>query len=101
MWRVVRADVECGCRIKISRLPAYQKVLTLGRERDNAILLDIGCCCEDFYISMTCFLERLTSESVGNDTRKVIADGFPAKRVLASDIQKGTRSSVTIKLPDD
>jgi len=56
-------------KIKIARLPAYQKVLTLGRERDNAILLDIGCC-------------------FGNDTRKVVSDGFPLKGVVASDIHK-------------
>ncbi|KAF7367635.1 hypothetical protein MSAN_00827100 [Mycena sanguinolenta] len=29
---------------RISELPAYKEVLKLGRERDNAILLDIGCC---------------------------------------------------------
>jgi len=50
-------------------LPAYEKVLALGRERDNAILLDLGCC-------------------FGNDTRKAVADGFPMKGVVASDIHK-------------
>lgn len=33
-------------RIKIARSPVYQDVLKLGRERPNAILLDLGCCCE-------------------------------------------------------
>lgn len=55
-------------KIKISRLPAYQNALKLGRERQNAVFLDIGCC-------------------FGNDTRKIIADGFPVEGVLASDIQ--------------
>jgi len=40
---------EDECRIKIARLPAYDKVLALGRERDNAILLDLGCCCKDVF----------------------------------------------------
>lgn len=33
-------------RLKISRIPAYSAVLKLSRERKDAILLDIGCCCE-------------------------------------------------------
>ena len=50
--------VSCGIVIKfrgtyslalqagMAVLPAYQSVLKLGRERPNAILLDIGACCE-------------------------------------------------------
>jgi hypothetical protein len=26
-------------------LPAYERVMRLGRERKDPILLDIGCCC--------------------------------------------------------
>jgi len=57
-------------KLKISRLPAYQSALKIGRERENAIFLDIGCC-------------------FGNDTRKIIADGFPIGGALASDIHRG------------
>ncbi|KAH7910777.1 hypothetical protein BJ138DRAFT_1064440 [Hygrophoropsis aurantiaca] len=56
-------------RLKISKLPAYQGVLTLGRERKDAILLDIGCC-------------------FGNDARKAVVDGFPVRNVLTSDLRR-------------
>ncbi|EJD41306.1 hypothetical protein AURDEDRAFT_186649 [Auricularia subglabra TFB-10046 SS5] len=54
------------CRLRMSRHPVYHDVLTLGRERPGAILLELGCC-------------------FGNDVRKAAADGFPASRILASD----------------
>jgi len=56
-------------RPRISRLPAYHSVLKLGRERNNAILVDIGCC-------------------FGDCTRKIVADGFPITGVLGFDIEK-------------
>ncbi|KAF8481384.1 hypothetical protein JB92DRAFT_2765634 [Gautieria morchelliformis] len=52
---------------KISKCKAYDAVLRLGRERQGALLLDLGCC-------------------FGNDTRKVISDGFPRENVIASDL---------------
>ncbi|KZV95783.1 hypothetical protein EXIGLDRAFT_671793 [Exidia glandulosa HHB12029] len=55
-------------KLKISRFPVYEEVLKLGREREGAILLDLGCC-------------------FGNDARKAVADGFPASQVLASDLR--------------
>ncbi|KAI0066430.1 hypothetical protein BV25DRAFT_1820373 [Artomyces pyxidatus] len=57
-------------KLKISRLFAYPQLLKLGRERDRAILLDIGCC-------------------FGNDLRKAIADGYPVQNVVASDLYQG------------
>ncbi|KAF9241068.1 hypothetical protein BU15DRAFT_45267 [Melanogaster broomeanus] len=56
-------------RLKISKMPAYEQLLQLGRERGGALLLDIGCC-------------------FGNDARKAAADGFPAKQIVASDLQR-------------
>jgi len=56
-------------RLKISRLPAYERVLALGREREGALLLDIGCC-------------------FGNDARKAASDGFPVHNVIASDLRQ-------------
>ncbi|KZT21766.1 hypothetical protein NEOLEDRAFT_1138979 [Neolentinus lepideus HHB14362 ss-1] len=53
-------------KLKISRLPAYPHVLNLGKERQNAIFLDMACC-------------------FGTDTRKIVVDGFPASQVIASD----------------
>ena len=32
-------------RLKIARMPAYPRVLELGKSRSDAIFLDIGCCC--------------------------------------------------------
>ncbi|RPD58406.1 hypothetical protein L227DRAFT_505101 [Lentinus tigrinus ALCF2SS1-6] len=55
-------------KMKLSpRIPAYNQLLKLGREREDAILLDIGCC-------------------FGNDVRKAVADGFPVHNVVATDI---------------
>ncbi|KAI0771025.1 hypothetical protein BD413DRAFT_476724 [Trametes elegans] len=53
--------------LKLGRLPAYQQLLTLGRERKDAIFLDIGCC-------------------FGNDIRKAVADGFPVEDCVGSDL---------------
>ncbi|EJD41305.1 hypothetical protein AURDEDRAFT_115547 [Auricularia subglabra TFB-10046 SS5] len=55
-------------KLKISRFPVYNEVLKLGRERPDAILLDLGCC-------------------FGNDARRAVADGFPATQVIASDLR--------------
>ncbi|KAF8640222.1 hypothetical protein AX16_010119 [Volvariella volvacea WC 439] len=57
-------------RLKISRLPAYPHALRLAKERPGALFLDIGCC-------------------FGNDTRKIVLDGWPVENAIASDIQKG------------
>ncbi|KAG2146167.1 uncharacterized protein EDB93DRAFT_1286561 [Suillus bovinus] len=54
-------------RLNLSNFPVYKHILKLGRERPNAVLLDIGCC-------------------FGVDARKAAADGFPAKNIIASDI---------------
>ncbi|KAJ7457366.1 hypothetical protein FB451DRAFT_1142624 [Mycena latifolia] len=55
-------------RPRISTFPAYQGVLALGREREGAILLDLGCC-------------------FGTDIRKAASDGFPLQNLIASDIR--------------
>ncbi|PSS37141.1 hypothetical protein PHLCEN_2v1014 [Hermanssonia centrifuga] len=59
------------CSLKIARLPAYGKLLKVGKERKGALFLDIGCC-------------------LGNDVRKVVVDGFPMNQVFASDLRPGT-----------
>ncbi|KAG9316774.1 hypothetical protein JVU11DRAFT_2837 [Chiua virens] len=56
-------------RLKISKAPAYEHVLKLGREREGALLLDIGCC-------------------FGNDARKAASDGFPVRQLIASDLRR-------------
>ncbi|TFK45994.1 hypothetical protein OE88DRAFT_1638905 [Heliocybe sulcata] len=57
-------------RLKMARLPAYPHLLELGRERQDAIFLDLGCC-------------------FGNDVRKAVQDGFPVKNCVASDLENG------------
>ncbi|KAI8983392.1 hypothetical protein BD414DRAFT_442586 [Trametes punicea] len=52
---------------KLPKLPGYDRLLRIGRERPGAILLDIGCC-------------------FGTDTRRAAADGFPVKQIVASDL---------------
>ncbi|KAJ7267478.1 hypothetical protein C8J57DRAFT_366825 [Mycena rebaudengoi] len=52
---------------KIADRPAYQRVLGLGRQREDAILLDLGCC-------------------LGTDVRKAASDGFPVQNIIANDL---------------
>ncbi|PIL30914.1 hypothetical protein GSI_07083 [Ganoderma sinense ZZ0214-1] len=52
---------------KIARLPAYEQLLALGKERKDPIFLDIGCC-------------------FGNDIRRAIQDGFPQGGAIGSDL---------------
>ncbi|RPD81612.1 hypothetical protein L226DRAFT_474830 [Lentinus tigrinus ALCF2SS1-7] len=53
--------------LKLGRLPAYQRLLTIGKERKGAIFLDIGCC-------------------LGSEIRKAVADGFPIEGAIGSDL---------------
>ena len=53
MGYVVTADIICLCgimwevkRLRVTRVPAYQRVLQLVKERQDAIWLDVGCCCK-------------------------------------------------------
>ncbi|KAF8816992.1 hypothetical protein BYT27DRAFT_7154095 [Phlegmacium glaucopus] len=55
-------------RMRLARLPAYQDLLKLGRERKGAIFIDLGCC-------------------FGNDVRKVVQDGYPVENTLALDLR--------------
>jgi len=54
-------------RMTVPELPSYKEILKIGKERDDAILLEIG-------------------SGFGNDIRKLVDDGFPATKVVASDI---------------
>ncbi|EIW65003.1 uncharacterized protein TRAVEDRAFT_42402 [Trametes versicolor FP-101664 SS1] len=55
-------------QLKQSQLPAYKRLLVMGRERQGAILLDIGCC-------------------FGNDIRKAVYDGYPIENIVGSDLR--------------
>lgn len=41
-------------RLRIARMPAYLRVLELGKNRPDAISLDIGCCRKDQLILEVC-----------------------------------------------
>ncbi|KAH9891083.1 hypothetical protein C8Q73DRAFT_109551 [Cubamyces lactineus] len=52
---------------RIGHLHGYDQLLKLGKERKDAIFLDIGCC-------------------FGNDIRYAAKGGFPVKQIVASDL---------------
>ncbi|KAF9065018.1 hypothetical protein BDP27DRAFT_1332572 [Rhodocollybia butyracea] len=56
--------------LKLGRLPAYEQLLKLGRDRENAIFIDLGCC-------------------FGNDVRKAVQDGYPVQNTIAVDLRRG------------
>ncbi|KAF7312539.1 Methyltransferase ausD [Mycena indigotica] len=74
-------------RLRISRLPAYVKVLNLLRERPTALCLDLGCCCA-FRLNKTRMLASAHHVIVGTDVRKLATDGFPIEQLIASDLHK-------------
>ncbi|KAH7884932.1 hypothetical protein F5I97DRAFT_1811072 [Phlebopus sp. FC_14] len=57
-------------QVLMAGFPVYRHVLRLGREREGAILLDVGCC-------------------FGNDLRHAALDGFPAQNMVGSDVLPG------------
>ncbi|KAG1855885.1 hypothetical protein C8R48DRAFT_608723 [Suillus tomentosus] len=62
-------------RLSLSHLPVYEHILELGCKCPDAVLLDIGYC-------------------LGTDARKAVADGFPAKNIIASDLFNGNMVSI-------
>ncbi|KAE9400131.1 hypothetical protein BT96DRAFT_965450 [Gymnopus androsaceus JB14] len=57
-------------RLTLGRLPAYEQLLKLGKERKDAILIDVGCC-------------------FGNGIRQAVQDGYPVQNTLSSDLRGG------------
>ena len=51
--RLHRHAHDPGFRMKIARMPIYPSVLELCQVRQDAILLDIGCCCEASHAHMS------------------------------------------------
>ncbi|KAH9926329.1 uncharacterized protein BXZ73DRAFT_49409 [Epithele typhae] len=54
-------------KLNLGGLPAYGRLLELGKTRKDAIWLDVGCC-------------------FGNDVRKAVDDGYPIQNIIATDI---------------
>ena len=40
------APADAPTRLTLARVSAYSRVLQLAKARTNALLLDVGCCCE-------------------------------------------------------
>ncbi|PIL22630.1 hypothetical protein GSI_15321 [Ganoderma sinense ZZ0214-1] len=56
-------------RLRMARLPAYNAFIALGKQREGAILLDMGCC-------------------FGTEIRKAALDGWPVTGIVAVDLSK-------------
>ena len=72
------------------RLSPYRDLLKIGKSRRGAIYLDIGSCGKNRHLSI--FLKILTYffiTIVGNDARKLVADGFPLDQIVTSDLRQG------------
>ena len=80
----------------IKKLPIYEDIVRIGRERKDAIFLDIGCCrgC----LSPGYHLSTLTSSIVATDARIVSADGFPTRNIIASDLKKGCQAPFPVSV---
>ena len=75
-------------RLRVTHIPAYPRVLQLAKERQDAILLDVGCCCMCLCLCpVGCVFEQ--NPLVGNDLRKVVVDGWHAKNVIGFELRKG------------
>jgi hypothetical protein len=61
-WKIAALNAECDGRSKIVHLSAYQKVLKLGRERENTMLLPVVLLCDT--------LLEFDERTVGSDLRK-------------------------------
>ncbi|KAG1718392.1 hypothetical protein EDB19DRAFT_924168 [Suillus lakei] len=72
-------------RIRISRHPKYQSVLQLGRDCRSALLLDVPVSAFDFSGRRWPWTPFVI---VGNDARKVVADGWPVTQVISTDIKQ-------------
>ncbi|KAI6158852.1 hypothetical protein EDD17DRAFT_1618700 [Pisolithus thermaeus] len=69
-------------KMEITRLPVYRDIIAMGRERPNAVFLDLGSCCNLRGLEESCF------------------DGFPAHNILSSDIKKGESPALHSCEPD-
>lgn len=78
----------CKLRFRITKHPAYQYALKLGKERENAIFLELPCCGERVDGFFWCPISQNYS-LVGGDSRVTILDGYPKENVLASDLLSG------------
>ena len=75
--------------LTISRLPFYKRIMQLAKERKDAILIDVGCCCAISYFFFTSLKCSIFNHIVGHELRKIVADGWPAENVVGFELVKG------------
>ena len=71
------------------RLSPYQDLLRTGKSRKEAIFLDIGSCGEKRGNARLSENAQIFFIIVGNDARKLVADGYPLEQVVTSDLRQG------------
>ena len=84
---------EYFSRLRICRQSQYQDLLKIGKSRKGAIFLDVGSCCENHNntsISLKKQMAHIVIITVGNETRKLVADGYPLEQVVTTDLHQGT-----------
>lgn len=90
---VLRLADGFSFRLKMARLPAYAQLIELGKQREGAIFLDMGCCCAYLECNTSPMPARLTScrccAPVGTELRKAVLDGWPVTGTIAADLSKG------------
>lgn len=70
----------------MSQHPIYPKVIEAGKGGDT-LFLDVGCMSTS--VRANCTLPtQLTIDLVGTDVRKLVLDGYPPHKVLASDLRE-------------
>lgn len=89
----ISSDPRLASRFRIVKHPAYEYVLKLGRERKNAILLDLPCCSK-LKLPHRFWLYNIILSTVGCDSRIIIADGYPSENVIAADLHGGKSFNV-------
>lgn len=73
----------------------YERILDIGRDRENPIFLEVGAGCESshpFFLSKPRVLTIGNLMLVGTDVRKLVSDGYPSQQVIATDLHAGINS---------
>ena len=84
--------MEYSPRLRICRQSQYQDLLKIGKSRKGAIFLDVGSCCENLNNTSISLKKKahIFIITVGNETRKLVADGYPLEQVVTTDLHQGT-----------
>ena len=81
-------------RLNVWHQSPYQDLLKRGKSDGDAIFLDIGSGSENNPVIRLLDQKKKKTHIylmiiVGNDARKLVADGYPLKQVVTSDLRQG------------